>query len=137
MVTFVGEADVRLPKINDRLIGRIQFLSDTELPGCLIDAVEAVQSAILRQMEVEKKPLWNQTIICIFTRKDRITIELGNEVVALSTKLVVFPIRRMLQYGEDKLCADAAEELCHIIWDIKNEIVVKFKVMDILSHLEK
>lgn len=52
-------------------------------------------------------------------------------------KLALYPIPRLLPHiRSNTLFTILAEELCHMIWEIQDEVLVNYKVLEVLQNID-
>lgn len=96
-----------------------------------------VIDAVGIEMKKDNLQRQNITINCFFRKKDIFdTINpIINNAYASASRVVYYPIKTIRPLvGNWILYAIFAEELCHLIWDISDETVVKFKVLSIMRN---
>lgn len=137
MSTFENGIQTKAPYVDKRLHEKIIFAASCIIPDVIIAAMTDVIKAVSDQMEKENKTFGERTeIFCIFTENPQFTISLDNNEVAICMKLAVYPVNNLLKYAGDKrLYAILAEELCHLIWEISDETLVCYKVIDVLKNI--
>lgn len=137
MSTLIDGVHTAAPVVDPRLKDQIAFAASSEIPKEIIDSMTLVLFAIAQQLEKEGKTLEGKNAItCIFIGSDRFEISLDPEQIAICMKLAVYPLPRLVPFiGKPFLYAILAEELCHLIWEISDEVIINDKVVDVLRNI--
>lgn len=137
MSCLINSITTATPRIDERLKGKIVIVSSCVIPDIVIAAMTLVIKAIADQLEKENRPFGNGLAIsCIFTDEPEFSIRFDDVQIAICVKLAVYPISRMQPYmGDKRLFTILAEELCHIIWDISDEELINYKVIEVLGNI--
>ncbi|KZL90498.1 hypothetical protein [Clostridium magnum] len=125
-----------------------------EISGYLKDKIEMVFTYALSEHEakvlyigleklstqIEEEKVANMPeISCIFTKDGEISMAIDSEdLLAVNTnRLCIYAIERWREIGGSDILILMVflEELCHVIWNITDEIKVKYKVFDILKRI--
>lgn len=129
--------DVPLPLVDGRLKGSIVPFTTCELSEEIRDDFFMVTIAIAAQLQKEGKDISSDfPINCFFIPSEHLDIELFPNEHAICMRLAVYrvaclegartqPVRWML----------LAEELCHLIWGIRDERLINDKVLEVLQNL--
>ena len=124
------------PAIDPRLGTGIQFVTTTPFPPEICTAMSFVLKALADQLQTEERSLGNQTVCCIFSDSDSFSIQLDPDQIAVCMRIAFYPLEKITPYiGTDRLYTILAEELCHLVWDISDEVEVNFKVLAVLRNL--
>lgn len=136
MSVLVDSVATAAPVVDPRLSGNILSCANTPIPLDVVLAMTAVIKAVADQMEKEGRVFRGLPIACIFTNSESFTIALTEEQCAICVKLAVYPLPRLLPHRSTfRLYTALAEELCHLIWDIADETLINFKVLEVLRNL--
>ena len=73
----------------------------------------------------------------IFTDDGELSIELSDGILGTNVHFITYAIKRWDKYKLDEVGKVAVflEELCHWIWNISDEVKVKYKVFEILERI--
>lgn len=73
----------------------------------------------------------------IFTDNGELSFELTQGVLGLNVHLITYAIKRWDEYNLTEVGKVAVflEELCHWIWNISDEVKVKYKVFEVLERI--
>ena len=123
------------PVLDPRLRGRIVFCSDAQIPQEINLALSLVLVAVADQLEKENRLCCDTPITGIFSNSDSVTIALNEPEQAFCMRIIFYPLSRLCRLGANQLLTSLAEELCHLIWDIPDETLVNFKVLEVLRNL--
>lgn len=136
MSVLVDSVATAAPVVDPRLSGNFSFSATAPIPPDVVLAMTNVIKAVADQMEKEDRAFQGLPIACVFTGSESITIALTEDQYAVCIKLAVYPLPRLLPYRSTfRLYTALAEELCHLIWDIADETLVNFKVLEVLRNL--
>lgn len=129
--------DGPLPLVDGRLKGSIVPFTTCELSRGIRDDFSMVTMAIASQLQKEGKDISSDyPINCFFIPSGHLDIELLPNEHAVCMRLAVYrvaslegartkPVRWML----------LAEELCHLIWGIRDERLINDKVLEVLQNI--
>ena len=132
MSVLVDSVATAAPVVDPRLSGNILSCANTPIPLDVVLAMTAVIKAVADQMQKEGRVFRGLPISCIFTGSTR----LDENQCAICVKLAVYPLPRLLPHRSTfRLYTALAEELCHLIWDIADETLINFKVLEVLRNL--
>lgn len=136
MSALVDAVATLVPIVDPRLSGSILSCANTPIPMEVALAMTDVIKAVADQMEKEGRVFRGLPISCIFTGSDSFTTRLDENQCAICVKLAVYPLPRLLPHRSTfRLYTALAEELCHLIWDIADETLINFKVLEVLRNL--
>lgn len=117
----------------------INVVSAKRLPESIGHMVSAALVALKMEMIADEVPEPNVHVNLIAFDEDlQNAFDLGEDAIAACSKIAYCPIKN-LELFEDEYLAVAAilEELCHLIWDIADETIVKFKVLSIIRNIRE
>lgn len=135
MSVLVNSVDTLIPIVDPRLRGKFVSCADTQIPLEIVYAMSNVIKAVADQLDKESRLFRGLPIACIFTGSDSFTIRLDEYQQAICVKLAVYPLPRLLPYCQTyRLYTALAEELCYLIWDIADETLINFKVLEVLRN---
>ena len=120
------------------LSGKLYLFSTCELsPDLILSPLVAVLQAVEKQMTIDGLPFdIGLPINAVFSDEEEFTLRLLQEEKAIATKIVFYSLPRLEPYyGSKTLYMILAEELCHAIWNIHDEVLVSFKVFDVLRNV--
>ena len=125
------------PFVDPRLASDIFINMNCELPTEIRTAMGMVLKAVADQMEKEGIVGKERTsITCLFLKSDHFEICIDQDQIAVCMKLAIYPLPKLLPYiGKNALFTILAEELCHLIWEIKDEVLINCKVLEVLRNL--
>ena len=127
-----------VPEINEYLKDKIEMLFTYALNEHEAKVLYIGLEELSRQMEEEKVTNMPE-ISCIFTKDGEISMAIDSEdLLAVNTnRLCIYAIERWRETGGSDILILMVflEELCHVIWNITDEIKVKYKVFDILKRI--
>jgi hypothetical protein len=127
-----------IPEINEYLKDKIEMLFTYALNEHEAKVLYIGLEKLSRQMEEEKVTNMPE-ISCIFTKDGEISMAIDSEdLLAVNTnRLCIYAIERWREIGGSDILILMVflEELCHVIWNITDEIKVKYKVFDILKRI--
>lgn len=118
----------------------INVVSSQRLPESIMHMVSAALVAIKVEMIADKIPEPNIAVnLIVFDEDLQNAFNLGDDAIAACSKIAYCPIKSLELFGNEHDLAIAAilEELCHLIWDISDETIVKFKVLSIIRNIRK
>lgn len=118
----------------------INVVSSQRLPESIMHMVSAALVAIKVEMIADKIPEPNIAVnLIVFDEDLQNAFNLGDDAIAACSKIAYCPIKNLELFGNEQDLAIAAilEELCHLIWDISDETIVKFKVLSIIRNIRK
>lgn len=135
MSEFVGGIVTDGPIVDDRIKDIISIASNAVIPPEITVAMSRVLTAVADQMDKEHITA-NMPVCCLFSNSDTFTISLTGCEQAICLRTAMYSIPNLVKtIGTDKLYTILAEELCHLIWDIRDEVLVNFKVLDVLRNI--
>lgn len=127
-----------IPDINGELKNKIEMLFTYALNEHEAKVLYIGLEQLSIQLEKEKITNIPQ-ISCIFTKDGEVSMAIDSEnVLAVNTnRLCIYAIDSWRQSGGSDVLILMVflEELCHVIWNITDEIKVKYKVFDILKRI--
>lgn len=111
---------------------------------CLSEPVMHMVSSALVALKIEmiEDKILEPNIpvnLIVFDEDLQNAFNLGDDAIAACSKIAYCPIKKLELLGDEKYLAMAAilEEICHLIWDIADETIVKFKVLSIIRNIRK
>ena len=141
MAKLINGIESRLEyKIDDRLKEYIHLTTTDQIPNDIAKALALCCWAISEQLEAEGElgnlPLAN----CVFTNDSKVTFQLDDEQLGMVMNLIVYPMNKwnklMQQFSnQDIYYVAITEELVHLYWNIRDEVEVNFKVLEILKRI--
>lgn len=127
-----------VPEINGYLKDKIEMLFTYALNEHEAKVLYIGLEELSKQMEEEKVTNMPE-ISCIFTKDGEISMAIDSEdLLAVNTnRLCIYAIERWRETGGSDILILMVflEEVCHVIWNITDEIKVKYKVFDILKRI--
>lgn len=125
-----------IPIPESLLAGRVKIINvckieETELKA-FNDALLALEIALNNDHEVAP----GLFVMMIVTDKDTVDLTLdGQEQLGLYTSIAIIPIHRWRAHSIPylKMLAISLEELCHCFWSIRDESIVKDKVVSVIQ----
>lgn len=127
-----------IPVINGELKDKIEMLFTYALNEHEAKVLYIGLEELSRQLE-EEKVTDIPELSCIFTKDGEVSMDIGSEsLLAVNTnRLCIYAIDRWRRSGGSDvlILMIFLEELCHVIWNIADEIKVKYKVFDILKRV--
>ena len=137
MSFLVNGITTAVPLVDSRLNGKIVIAATHPIPQEIRDWMTKVIWAIAEQLSYEEIKDIGLPINCIFSNNDSYEIRIEFGEVSICTKNAFYPVRNLEEYAGNpfKLCTILAEELCHLIWEISDEIEVNYKVYDVLLRI--
>lgn len=127
-----------VPEIIGKLKNKIEMLFTYPLNEHEAKVLYIGLEQLSRQMEKEKITSIPE-ISCIFTKDGEVSMAIDSEnLLAVNTnRLCIYAIDRWRQSGGSDVLILMVflEELCHVIWNITDEIKIKYKVFDILKRI--
>ena len=126
------EAEKLVPKC-------INVVSAKRLPESIRKMIASALVALKIEMIADKIPELNIPVnLIVFDEDLQNAFDLGDDGIAACSKIAYCPIKN-LELFEDEYLAMAAilEELCHLIWDIADETIVKLKVLYKIRNIRK
>ena len=118
----------------------INVISSQRIPESVGKIVASALIAIKIEMIEDKISEPNIPVnLIVFDEDLQKAFNLGDDAIAACSKIAYCPIKNLELFEDEKYLATAAilEELCHLIWDIADETVVKFKVLSIIRNIRK
>lgn len=137
MSTLVNAISTVAPHVDERLRGKIVICASCIIPDAICTAMTEVIKAVADQLEKENRAFGDGlAITCIFIPETEFAIKLDKEQIAICIKLAVYPMAKLCQFiGDKRLYMILAEELCHLIWDISDETLINYKVIEVLEKI--
>lgn len=137
MAELIDWITTELPAIDMRLRDRITCVASGPIPAQVRNAMTLGTMLIANQMEKDAIDFkTGLPITCVFTAKSEFGIRLDSSQVAIAVDLAVYSLEQMQPYLESvRLYSILVEELCHLIWEIKDEVEVKYKVLEIMQSI--
>lgn len=136
MSRLIGSVVSSGPVVDPRIADKIILSATAPLPDTISCALYNVFRAVADQLEKENRIFGSMPINCLFLAEDSFTIALDGSERAIGLRLAVYPLPNLVPLvGTDSLYMILAEELCHLIWDIHDETLVNFKVLEVLRNL--
>lgn len=125
------------PFVDPRISQDVHINMDCVIPEEIRTAMGMVLKAVADQMEKEHLIGRERTsITCLFLESDHFEICLDPGEIAICMKLAIYPLPNLTPYiHSTTLFTILAEELCHLIWGIKDETLVNVKVLEVLQNL--
>nr|DAI03393.1 MAG TPA: hypothetical protein [Caudoviricetes sp.] len=137
MSTLKNAIPIMFPPLDERVKAHITISAECDLPYEQKLIFQRVIWAVAEQLDAEGLPFPQRMgISCVFPQKPEFTIRLDEEQLAVCIRLAVYPISTLAKYGASlAVYAIFAEEICHLLWDIADEVVVNSKVLEVLRHI--
>lgn len=136
MSYLVGSVVSPAPIPDSRLGGKIVCCANAQIPNEINYAMARVFVAVANQLEKENRLFGSIPINCFFLEGNSFTVALEEPQRAVCMRLAIYPLPNLVPLiGTDSLYTVLAEELCHLIWDIHDETLVNFKVLEVLRNL--
>ena len=127
---------VQSPIVDKRLKDKISFVTTCIIPTNICELFTRAINAIADQLNEEGiMPERVPSITCIFTESDTFSIRFDDNQESVCMTLCVYRLDRILVREEIKRLVIIVEELAHIIWNIKNEYKICFKVHGIIRRI--
>ncbi len=114
--------------------GIITVSSNIELTKLEIEAVNTalklIHAAAERGYDLPK----TRCAHVFFIGQDSITIELEENVCGIYAPIIVYPVNKWREkgMGQDDIIVILLEELCHFLWEIRDEYEVKQRVLSLV-----
>ncbi len=125
--------------IDDRLKHCITILTDSIIPREVNDAMTAVFKAVADQLEKENLDISGRmSINCIFSESDSFTYIMSEDSLASCIMVAFYPLNKLVPLvGSNLLFTVLCEELCHLIWNIRDETLINYKVLEVLKNINE
>lgn len=127
------EAEKLVPKC-------INVVSSQRIPKSIMEIIVPTLIAVKIEMIEDNIPEPNVYVnLIVFDEDLQKAFNLGDDAIAACSKIAYCPIKNLELFVDEKYLVMAAisEELCHLIWDIADETIVKFKVLSIIRNIRK
>ena len=131
--SFEKEIEIFAPKC-------VNVVSYQCLPESIRKTVDSALIAIKIEMIEDKISGPNVGVnLIVFDEDLQKAFNLGDDAIAACSKIAYCPIKNLELFADKEYLTIAAilEELCHLIWDIADETIVKFKVLSIIRNIRK
>jgi hypothetical protein len=129
-----GIATSPAPTVDARL-SNITMVTTCAIPEKIVRWFSVGFEVLADQMEHDKISVENlPNITCIMIKEREFTIELDSEQRAIYFTACVYPITEILPYDDVRVLMIFLEEFVHLIWNIKSERDVCFKVHEIVTR---
>lgn len=136
MSQLIGSVASSGPVVDPRIADKIILRATAPLPDVISCALYDVFRAVADQLEKENRIIGGLPVHCFFLGEESFTISLDSPERAICLRLAIYPLPNLAPLiGTDFLYTVLAEELCHLIWDISDEALVNFKVLEVLRNL--
>lgn len=137
MVKLVDMVVTQTP-IDNRLVGKVFTGANTEVPERIKNLFTytcyGVAEQLFEEGILDKIPF---LVNCMFTEYGKITLELDEEQFGNVMGLIIYPIKKWLDNNLSDLhiLLCMAEELCHYLWSIEDEVEVNYKVLTVIRKI--
>lgn len=137
MSRLKNAVNVAFPPLDERMKTHIVVSAECDFPFAQKLIFRSVIWAVAEQLDAEGSPFpQHMGISCIFHQNPEFTVSLDREQLAACMRLAVYPISTLAELGVSlPTYVVFAEELCHLIWDISDEVEVNSKVLEVLRHI--
>lgn len=128
-------------KIPSDFVTTVKFVATCEPTKAELDAINRAFTAFQKEITENPPPKVSPlpTITVIITDSDwfQFRIDDNPEVWGLEARLILLPVHRWRRNGMKSFCMTLVtlEELCHALYLIDDEILVKYKVLDCYRHI--
>lgn len=138
MSYLVGHITTASPYIDERISDIIRINANCTIPTEIQSAMTIVLKAVADQMEKEGMLGKERFAInCMFLSADSATIQMNQDEFAVCMKLALYPIQNLMRdTSKEMILLILAEELCHLIWEIRDELKVQDKVEEVLKNYD-
>ena len=138
MSILVGAGHFPGPRTDPRLQKLLTVLTTCEVPEPISQAFFLVTIAIAEQMKKEGIAFnAGLPINCFFIDDRSFTVSLSPDQLAVCMRLAVYPVGVLLSAASQPvLMMLLAEELCHLIWNMPDEVQINCKVLEVLQNLD-
>lgn len=126
-------------RVPDKLIGRIRFVDKCHLQPLEIAAINASLYALDRAIANDNSIAPDADVNLIFSSTDSLNLFQGNPgVMGHCYQLVVYYVHRwrLQNLPLNTMVVVILEELCHHFWNIRDEVRVKYKVLELYHHID-
>ena len=91
---------------------------------------------ITKQFERENMKDFKRTTL-VFTENGDISLKMPSEAMGMRMTACIFPVKRWRDknYNDIQILTIILEELCHHYWSIEDELIVKYKVFEVIKSL--
>lgn len=123
--------------IDDRLKHCIHIFADCYIPREINDAMTVVIKAVADQLEKENLDISGRmSINCVFSESDSFTYIMSEDSLASCIMVAFYPLNKLVPLvGDNLLYTALCEELCHLFWNIRDETLINYKVLDVLKNI--
>lgn len=137
MSRLKNAVNVVFPPLDERMRAHFNISMECDLPVEQKLVFQRVVWAVAEQLEAEKMPFPQRMgITCVFPQQPEFAVLLDDKELAVCMRLAVYPVSTLAKFGTSlSTYVIFAEELCHLIWDISDEIEVNSKVLEVLRHI--
>jgi len=131
-VTCVGPI---IPKI---LVPKLEIKANYPLNEREASLFSKALNALLKQFEEENINISNlMRLTALVTEDGDFTLSINPEHMGSQIALVVYPVKRWRDnsYNDGQILICIIEELCHHYWAIEDEILVTYKVHEVMKQI--
>ena len=137
MAVLQGAIDGQLIPMDCRLLRVLLPCANCLIPEEIKNTFSEICFAVATQME--KEGICFDRVLpidCLFVSGKEFSLCLEPHQMACCTKMAIYPIPA-LQNTENRLMQMMimTEELCHLIWEISDEVLVNDKVLEVLQNI--
>ncbi|MCR1952883.1 hypothetical protein NSA50_17925 [Clostridium sp. DSM 100503] len=127
-----------VPNVPELLIGKLEFRSTTSLEEYDAKLFSYSLTKIVEQMIEDKIDLKNvPRTSAVFTDYGQLDLIFEEDTLGTNLNLIVYAVKKWedLHADEQAKVFIFLEEMCHWIWNITDEVEVKYKVIEILKRI--
>ena len=127
-----------VPSVPEFLKNKLEFRTTTDLSEHDAKIFAYALMKLEEQIKEEKISLDSVSkTFAIFSDNGEISFELTEETLGVNVHIITYAIKRWEQYKLEEVGKIAVflEELCHWMWNISDEVKVKYKVFEVLERI--
>ena len=138
MAIFKGMLNLQGFPVDKRVDHFVRAYANCIVPIEIIKTFHEVTWAIAEELASEEKLTEPQNDInCLFLKDRKAELSMEPGQLAICMCLVFYPVETLIRCAnKNVLLMLLTEELCHLIWNIRDEIIVNDKVLSVLKHLD-
>lgn len=132
-----GRGSRYAPIIDNRLRESISLATTAEVPEEICVLMSKSFKAIADQLEEDNLLKDIMEVQILVTDRDEITLELFEEELATVISIIIYPIIKWTEarFNDEIMLMFIIEEFAHFYWNIRDEVQVNYKVLEIIQRI--
>jgi hypothetical protein len=121
--------------IPTKLLGKISLSLTCEITEHEKQLLKQALSVLQEQFEYENRQNIARVSL-IFSENGNVSLEyVDDKQIGSQISLCIYAVKRWQEYNDKGILAIILEELCHHFWAIEDEILVQYKVIEIMKRI--